>query len=143
MKDFKSYLNEQHPANNYSMHDSDYNLVDISDDVVVRRLNSFLGNISNMEHMMPEQLVYTLRNRLETIGISFPKVDNSVFNEDSGEVSMPLSQYGGRFGKDLDTPHNEFLDDDGISHKVEGGRKITFKYNKEENGRFKVFASIS
>jgi phage antirepressor YoqD-like protein len=56
---------------------------------------------------------------------------------------MPLSQYGGRFGKDLDTPHNEFLNDDGISHKVEGGRKITFKYNKEENGRFKVFASIS
>ena len=142
MKDFKSYLNEQHPANNYSMHDSDYNLVDISDDVVVRRLNSFLGNISNMEHMMPEQLVYTLRNRLETIGISFPKVDNSVFNEDSGEVSMPLSQYGGRFGKDLDTPHNEFLNDDGISHVVEGGLSLHISYEKTDTNQCRLRAHI-
>ena len=142
MKDFKSYLNEQHPANNYSMHDSDYNLVDISDDVVVRRLNSFLGNISNMEHMMPEQLVYTLRNRLETIGISFPKVDNSVFNEDSGEVSMPLSQYGGRFGKDLDTPHNEFLNDDGISHVVEEGLSLHISYEKTDTNQCRLRAHI-
>ena len=95
-----------------------------------------------MEHMMPEQLVYTLRNRLETIGISFPKVDNSVFNEDSGEVSMPLSQYGGRFGKDLDTPHNEFLNDDGISHVVEGGLSLHISYEKTDTNQCRLRAHI-
>ena len=143
MKNFKSFLNEQHPANNFSKHASDFDLIDIADDTVVRRLNSFLGTVTNMDSLIPEQCVEVLRRRLQNLGIQFPMAGAESFNEDSGEIVLPLTQYGGRFGKDIDTPYNEFINDDGISHKVEGGRKITFKYNKEENGKFKVFAAMS
>ena len=39
--------------------------------------------------------------------------------ENKGSFSLPLSLFGGRFGKDENTPFNEFLNDDGISNKVE------------------------
>ena len=35
-----------------------------------------------------------------------------------------------------------FVNDDGISHRVEGGRSINFVYEKKENGKFKVTAEI-
>ena len=80
-----------------------------------------------------------MRRRLASIGLSFPNVD---IVEDSGSISAPLTQFGGRFGKDIDTPHDEFVNDDGISHRVEGGRSINFVYEKKENGKFKVTAEI-
>ena len=42
-------------------------------------------------------------------------------SEENGEFNMPLTLFGnGRFGKDENTPYNEFLQD-GISNQVEGG----------------------
>ena len=60
----------------------------------------------------------------------------------NGRVTAEVKQFGGRFGKDIDTPHDEFVNDDGISHRVEGGRSINFVYEKKENGKFKVTAEI-
>ena len=114
-------------------------MVDVSDDNVVRRLNSFLGCIADMDHMLPEQTIEVVRRRLANIGLSFPTAE---IVEDNGNISLPLTQFGGRFGKDIDTPHNEFVKDDGISHRVEGGRSINFVYEKKENGKFKVTAEI-
>ena len=142
MIDFKQYITElkgPKPANSNAQHDSDHDMVDVSDDSVVRKLNSFLGCIADMEHMLPEQTIGVVRRRLASIGLSFPNVD---IVEDSGSISAPLTQFGGRFGKDIDTPHNEFVNDDGISHRVEGGRSINFVYEKKENGKFKVTAEI-
>jgi hypothetical protein len=42
---------------------------------------------------------------------------------ESGSYDLPLTSFGGRFGKGLDTPYDEFEADDGISHQVEGGFK--------------------
>ena len=50
-------------------------MVDVSDDSVVRKLNSFLGCIAEMEHMLPEQTIGVVRRRLASIGLSFPNVD--------------------------------------------------------------------
>ena len=127
------------PAHSHSKHDSDHDMVDVSDDNVVRRLNSFLGCIADMDHMLPEQTIEVVRRRLANIGLSFPTAE---IVEDNGNISLPLTQFGGRFGKDIDTPHNEFVKDDGISHRVEGGRSINFVYEKKENGKFKVTAEI-
>tara|TARA_B100000900_G_scaffold367772_1_gene344490 strand:- start:1478 stop:1906 length:429 start_codon:yes stop_codon:yes gene_type:complete len=141
MKTLKDIMNESgmNPAHNHSKHDSDHDMVDVSDDNVVRRLNSFLGCIADMDHMLPEQTIEVVRRRLANIGLSFPTAE---IVEDNGNISLPLTQFGGRFGKDIDTPHNEFIKDDGISHRVEGGRSINFVYEKKENGKFKVTAEI-
>ena len=141
MKTLKDIMNESgmNPAHSHSKHDSDHDMVDVSDDNVVRRLNSFLGCIADMDHMLPEQTIEVVRRRLANIGLSFPTPE---IVEDNGNISLPLTQFGGRFGKDIDTPHNEFVKDDGISHRVEGGRSINFVYEKKENGKFKVTAEI-
>ena len=102
MIDFKQYITELRgpkPANSNAQHDSDHDMIDVSDDSVVRKLNSFLGCIADMEHMLPEQTIGVVRRRLASIGLSFPNVD---IVEDSGSISAPLTQFGGRFGKDID-----------------------------------------
>ena len=46
----------------------------------------------------------------------------------SGSFELQMNSFGGRFGKDGNTPIDEFLDDDGISHIVEGGLKLKVDY---------------
>ena len=78
MIDFKQYITELRgpkPANSNAQHDSDHDMIDVSDDSVVRKLNSFLGCIADMEHMLPEQTIGVVRRRLASIGLSFPNVD--------------------------------------------------------------------
>ena len=78
MIDFKQYITELRgpkPANSNAQHDSDHDMVDVSEDSVVRKLNSFLGCIAEMEHMLPEQTIGVVRRRLASIGLSFPNVD--------------------------------------------------------------------
>ena len=54
----------------------------------------------------------------------------------------PLTLFGGRFGKDIDTPHNEFLEDDGISNQVEGGLSLNISYEMTETNQCKLCANI-
>ena len=62
----------------------------------------------------------------------------------SGSFELPMSKFGGRFGKDSNTPFDEFLDDDGISHMVEGGLSLKISYEMmPTNNSCRVFASIA
>ena len=53
--------------------------------------------------------------------------------DESGSFDLPLSLFGGRFGKDENTPADEFLDDDGISNMVEGGLTLKVRYEMINN----------
>ena len=57
-------------------------------------------------------------------------------------MSLPMSLFGGRFGKDENTPFNEFLKDDGISNKVEGGLTLKLNYEMLEDNTCKITAKI-
>ena len=46
------------------------------------------------------------------------------------------------FGKDGNTPYDEFLKDDGISHMIEGGLKLNIQYEMNKNSSCKVYAKI-
>ena len=46
---------------------------------------------------------------------------------------MPLAQFGGRFGKD---ETGEDINDDGISHKVEGGLSIEIEHTASGGTHF-------
>ena len=74
------------------------------------------------------------------VGLEFGTVP--AMTENKGSFSLPLSLFGGRFGKDENTPFNEFLNDDGISNKVEGGLKLELSYEMQENNACKITASI-
>ena len=75
------------------------------------------------------------------IGVSFPSVE---IYEGEGDISVPLTQWGGRYGNDgSGTEDGNLVNDDGISHRVDGGLSLNFKYMDLENGSCKVFAKIA
>ena len=63
-------------------------------------------------------------------------------SEESGSFNLPLTQFGGRFGKGVNTPHDEFEVDDGISHKVEGGLSLNISYEMTETNQCRLRARI-
>ena len=128
-----------------SAEDDNLHLVNIHDDKVVQRLNGFVGAIADREYLQPEAAIKQLQNKLEIVGLGFanPKVDS-----DKGNATVELTQFGGRYGK---TPNNsngpmsqgdEIENGDGISHKRDGGLKIEFNWEKQDNNQFKVFANL-
>ena len=124
-------LNQDIPTGNYS------------DPQVVKALNSFVGTVARATMdgtMIPEMVVSRLRNSLSKIGLTFGEVP--MMEGESGSYDLPLTSFGGRFGKGVDTPHDEFEVDDGISHQVEGGLKLVLNYEMQEDNSCRLTASI-
>ena len=44
--------------------------------------------------------------------------------------------------KDTDTPYNEFLNDDGLSHIIEGGLSLHISYEKTDTNQCRLRAHI-
>ena len=107
---------------------------------VVRRLNAVIGAIANMEYILPEHALHRMKGSLNKIGISFGAYPEMM--DESGSFELPLTLYGGRFGKDENTPADEFLNDDGISNMVEGGLTLKIKYEMINNNSCRVFAKV-
>ena len=107
---------------------------------VVRRLNAVIGAIANMEYILPEHALHRMKGSLNKIGISFGAYPEMM--DESGSFELPLTLYGGRFGKDENTPADEFLNDDGISNMVEGGLTLKVRYEMINNNSCKVFAKV-
>jgi len=124
-------INQDMPTGNYS------------DPQVVRALNSFVGTVARATvdgTMIPEMVVGRLRNSLSKIGLTFGEVP--MMEGESGSYNLPLTSFGGRFGKGLDTPYDEFEADDGISHQVEGGLSLVLGYEMQEDNSCRLTASI-
>ena len=128
-----------------SAEDDNKHLSNVFDEKVVQRLNGYVGSIADREYLQPEAAIKQLNNKLEIVGLRFaePKVDS-----DKGNATVELTQFGGRYGK---TPNNsngpmsqgdEIENGDGISHKKDGGLKIEFNWEKQDNNQFKVFANL-
>lgn len=131
LKSFKEFV--EIPRTN-NIIDDDGHLKDLSDDSVIEKLNVFVGSIGDREYLVPEKAVNELRQKLMRIGLHFEDVQ---FTGNEGEVSLPLIMNGGKFGKDDDTPVDEFMDE------KESGRSINFVFEKLPTGTHKVFAQIT
>ena len=110
-----------------------------SDPSVVKKLNAWVGTIAG-SYALPEDAIHNLRSSLSKIGLSFDEVP--MMEGESGSVELPLTSFGGRFGKGLTTPHDEFEVDDGISHQVEGGLKLVIGYEMQEDNSCRLSARI-
>jgi len=143
MKNFKQYLEESGgPAGRWNQTPVSQNgndTFDITNPEVLKRVNAFVGSIADREYLIPENAVNQLRGFLGRIGLSFPKVE---LPNGAGSVTVPLEQFGGRFGKTGETNFDEFLDDDGISNRKEGGLNLQINQESIVNGSWKVYAKI-
>ena len=66
-------------------------------------------------------------------------VSDAALEGDNGKVTAEVKQFGGRFGKDTDGTD---LNDDGISHKKEGGLKLEISHELLQTGISKVYAKL-
>ena len=141
MKNFKQHLTETGAVgfDSFTAPDMDgYDTFNITNPEVLKRVNSFVGSIADREYMLPEAAINQLRNFLMRIGLQFPVLETPL----PSSMSMPLSQWGGRFGKDVDTPFDEFVNDDGITDRIPGGLSLEIKTEAVANGSWKVYAKI-
>ena len=129
MKTFKEYssMNEHQNAV-----DEDGNLMDLTDDSVIEKLNAFVGSIGEREYLVPEKAVNELRQKLMRVGVHFGDVQ---FTGESGDMSVPITKP--IYGKDIDTPADEVVNEE------ETGRSLNFVFEKLPTGTHKVFAQIS
>ena len=141
MKSFKQFdLNEDGQYTDrfthQSVEDDNLGLFNVQDEASMQRLNGFVGALADKEYLQPGAAVEQLAMRLGTVGLNFrlPKIDGN-----KGNTTVEVNQFGGRFGKDTD---GSDINDDGVSHKKEGGLKIEFNWEKQANNTYKVFANL-
>ena len=150
MKSFKKFVTEDSGFPTSGSIESPKNLggdlennpTNLANPAVRKRINAIIGTIGNMEFMMPEHAIHRLKGTMNKIGLDFGQVPT--MEGKGGKFELPLSRFGGRFGKDENTPYNEFINDDGISHIVEGGLSLKIEYEMmPKNQSCKVYASMS
>tara|TARA_Y100000817_G_scaffold48550_1_gene34536 strand:- start:104 stop:532 length:429 start_codon:yes stop_codon:yes gene_type:complete len=142
MRTFKNFIKENVGTSDQNMAvDNGINPSEIQNPRVLKALNAYVGAIANMEYMLPEHALNKLKEKLGRLGFAFGAIPE--MTEKSGSFDLPLTKFGGRFGKDLDTPTDEFLNDDGISHMVEGGLALKIQYEMLSNSSCRIFAEIA
>ena len=119
-----------------SVEDGTIGVHNIHDADVLKRVNAFVGSIADCEYIKPQVAVDNLREKLQRIGLTVSDVN---LEGDNGKVTAEVKQFGGRFGKDTD---GSDINDDGISHKKEGGLKMEISYETLRNGTSKVYAKL-
>ena len=150
MKSFKSYIKEASGFPTGPVGENPNNLggslevnpTDVGDPAMLKRLNAIVGQIGNHEYLVAQHPISRLRGTLNKKGLSIGDVPQ--IEAASGTFDLPLTRFGGRFGKDENTPYDQFLDDDGISHIIEGGLTMKIRYEMmPNNNSCKVYANIS
>ena len=146
MKTFKQHVKEAHSgymgdgqgvgvAVQNSVEDGNISAANIHDPEVLKQVNAFVGSIAEREYLSPQKAVNELKEKLGRVGLSF----DCQVEGDKGSKTVDVKQFGGRFGKDTD---GSDINDDGISHKKEGGLKMEVSYETLKNGTSKVYAKL-
>ena len=143
MKTFKQHVNEHSynggqvgSATSNSVEDGAAGAHNIQDAAVLQKVNAFVGSIAEREYLQPQFAIDELKEKLTRIGLTCGACD---IEGDKGNVTVELKQFGGRFGKDTD---GSDVNDDGISHRKEGGLKMEVSYETLKNGTSKVYAKL-
>ena len=147
MKTFKQHVKEGYKQGKYgagtvgvetsdAVEDSVLGTQNIHDPDVLKRVNAFVGSVAEQEYIKPQFAFDKLKEKLARIGLT---VSDASLTGDNGKVTAEVKQFGGRFGKDTD---GSDINDDGISHKKEGGLKMEVSYETLKNGASKVYAKL-
>jgi hypothetical protein len=145
MRTFKQHIKEAHyegdaqgvgTMDQNSIEDSGIGAFNVENPEVLKKVNAFVESISNGEYITPQFAIDSLREKLQRIGLTVSPV---TLTGDSGKVVAEVKLFGGRFGKDTD---GSDIDDDGISHKKEGGLKMEVSYETLKTGTSKVYAKL-
>ena len=111
MKTFKQLHEIANTSHQDLAVDKNINPVSFGNPEVVKKLNAWVGTIAG-SYVLPEDAIHKLRSSLAKIGLSFGECN---LEGNNGSLEKPLTLFGGRFGKGLETPYDQFDEDDGDS----------------------------
>jgi len=138
MKTFNEYLTENLGGDFGLDSTTPY---DIDSQAVKNKLNAVLGHVAVSEFMNPMAAIQQMESKLSQLGLhkkvsveGHGVVQDEEFSG-SGELNLEFTQFGGVFGKSVDTAHDEF-------DKEEKNISLKVKYEQLETGSFKVYGSI-
>ena len=142
MKTFKKYITEYNAGGGYGLNKDVTGRVPTDDlhrfsseSSVLDKLNTWIGDIADREHITVQAAMEQLYRKVEQIGIQFdPALEEEV--GDSGSKDLPITQYGGRMGKD---ESGDDIDDDFISAKGPD-LKLHVEWERLPTKMFKVVA---
>ena len=144
MKTFKQHINIKETLDGghvgtpdvASFEDGSIGVHNIHDPKVLERVNAFLGGTAMKEYITASHAVEEIRNNLMRIGLFVPVQEST---GEKGNFTAAIKFGGRRFAKDTD---GSDINDDGISHKKEGGLKLQVEYETLKTGMSKVYAKL-
>ena len=139
MKSFRKYIQESYESQSSDVtgrvDTSDLHQFS-SDKGVLSKLNTWIGDIADREHITVQAALEQLYRKVEQVGIEFDTIiDEDV--SDSGSLDLPITQYGGRMGKDEEGD----IDDNFVSAKGPD-LKLHVEWERLPTKMFKVVAEI-
>jgi len=111
----------------------------------LNRVNAFLGAFFQREFVDVNPEMGVLKTKLNMLGLDFDYAVNSSVAERLGTLKegpnvYEVKRFGGTFGKDVSTPHDEFETTDGFPGGI--SYKLHMNLDLGENGLYRVNAKI-
>ena len=141
MKSFKEHINEGFFAKGAPQYQQVWNDQDAMPSApdAIEALNSFVGQIGEVECMNPKLALSRLKENISKLGYEFDIAGLDV----DGTTSFPLKYGAGGFQTNYDeNPYGEFQEDDGISKHIEGGLSIMVTVTPTGTGKSIVNAEV-
>src|SRR6056300_1044495 len=120
-----------------SIEDGSIGVHNIHEPAVLERVNAFVSSIGEREYLKPQHAVDSLKEKLARIGLNFK--ENITIEGKSGTAETGLTQFGGRFGKDID---GSDINDDGIEQRLGKELKLKIRHETLDNGSARVYAEL-
>lgn len=111
---------------------------DLCSDDNLNRVNSFLHAFFNRDFPDYGTQLGVLKTKLNLIGLDFDYDKNTKLRE--GSNNFELNRFGGTFGKNLDTPFEEFERTNGFEKGV--SYRLNLDVNRGRNGLYRIESEI-
>ena len=111
--------------------------VDKTDKSTVNSISASVAHELNKSYMNPYQALVNLRVKLNTINLDFDlPEESSVLG--NGSFNTTLRKAAADFGKDGDTPYDEYIKDDGST-----GLTLKINIKQNDDNLFKLTGSVT
>jgi len=111
--------------------------VDKSDDETVQHIRAAIAKELDKSYMSPYSALVNLRTKLNLINLDFELPEDKSKVSSMGTFSTPLKKATSVFGKDGDTPYDEYIKDD-----TETGLTLEIKIDEDENSLYKLTSTV-
>ena len=124
-----------------AVQDSELTAFNIERPEVLGQINAYLqGKMNEKQHLNPQRAVLSSRAKLNLIGLDFACTGKEPV-QDGTVAEYKLTQYGGRYGWDMQT--GDVVNDDGISHRLGINSRLLLNSQKHQTVSLRLTCRLS